>query len=179
MNIGTIRGGDKVNMVADFCEFSLDTRYLPGMRSSEVLAQIKRIVLIGDTGCRMKASENAFQACNDSVKWPFAQVAQSAAALQPDLVIHVGDIHYRESPCPAGNAGCANSPWGYGFDAWQADLFEPAKPLLAAAPWVFVRGNHESCSRAGQGCSRVQQWMGSNSEAYHLRWNGLSFRLHP
>ncbi len=44
MNIGTIRGGDKVNMVADFCEFSLDTRYLPGMKSSEVLAQIKAIV---------------------------------------------------------------------------------------------------------------------------------------
>jgi len=44
MNIGTIRGGDKVNMVADFCEFSLDTRYLPGMKSAEVLAQIKSIV---------------------------------------------------------------------------------------------------------------------------------------
>ena len=129
-------------------------------------AQIKRIVLIGDTGCRMKASENAFQACNDSVKWPFAQVAQSAAALQPDLVIHVGDIHYRESPCPAGNAGCANSPWGYGFDAWQADLFVPAKPLLAAAPWVFVRGNHESCSRAGQGWFRfidAQRWQEERS----------------
>ena len=117
-------------------------------------AEIKRIVLIGDTGCRMKASENAFQPCSDPVKWPFAQVAKSAAALQPDLVIHVGDIHYRESPCPAGHAGCANSSWGYGFDAWQADLFEPAKPLLAAAPWVFVRGNHESCYRAGQGWFR-------------------------
>lgn len=44
MNIGTIRGGDKVNMVADFCEFSLDTRFLPGMKSSDVLAQIKAIV---------------------------------------------------------------------------------------------------------------------------------------
>lgn len=44
MNIGTIRGGDKVNMVADFCEFSLDTRFLPGMKSSDVLAKIKSIV---------------------------------------------------------------------------------------------------------------------------------------
>ena len=129
-------------------------------------AQIKRIVLIGDTGCRMKASENAFQPCNDPVKWPFAQVAQSAAALRPDLVIHVGDIHYRESPCPPGNAGCANSRWGYGFDAWLADLFEPAKSLLAAAPWVFVRGNHESCYRAGQGWFRfidAQTWQEARS----------------
>lgn len=44
MNIGTVRGGDKVNMVADFCEFSLDTRYVPGMKSTEVLAQIKAII---------------------------------------------------------------------------------------------------------------------------------------
>ncbi len=122
---------------------------------------IQRIVIIADTGCRMKASENAFQPCNDAVKWPFAKVAQSAAALKPDLVIHIGDVHYRENPCPQGNAGCADSLWGYGFDAWQADFFNPARPLLAAAPWVFVRGNHESCFRAGQGWFRfldAQAW---------------------
>jgi hypothetical protein len=117
-------------------------------------ADIKRIVIVADTGCRMKASDNAFQACNDGKEWPWAQVAQSAAATKPDLVIHIGDIHYRESPCPADNAGCAGSPWGYGYDTWQADLFHPAKALLEAAPWVFVRGNHESCFRAGQGWFR-------------------------
>jgi hypothetical protein len=117
-------------------------------------AEIRRIVIIADSGCRMKASENAFQACNDAKQWPFAQLAQSAAAQQPDLVIHIGDIHYRESPCPAGNTGCANSPWGYGYDAWAADLFKPAQVLLQAAPWIFVRGNHESCQRAGQGWFR-------------------------
>jgi hypothetical protein len=127
---------------------------------------INRIVIIADTGCRMKASENAFQPCNDPVKWPVAQVASSAAALKPDLVIHIGDIPYRESPCPEGNAGCANAAWGYGFDAWQADFFKPAQPLLAAAPWVFVRGNHEACSRAGQGWFRfidAQPWTLSRS----------------
>ena len=51
----------------------------------------------------------------------------------------------------AGHPGCAGSPWGYGFDAWQADFFSPARQLLAAAPWIVVRGNHESCNRAGQG----------------------------
>ena len=123
--------------------------------------KIQRIVIIADTGCRMKASENAFQPCNDPVKWPFAKVAQSAAALKPDLVLHIGDIHYRESPCPQGNTGCADSLWGYGYDAWHADFFKPAGPLLAAAPWVFVRGNHESCFRAGQGWFRffdTQVW---------------------
>ena len=115
----------------------------------------KRIVIIGDTGCRIKRSERAFQACNDPVSWPFAQIAAAAAAMKPDLVIHVGDYHYRENACPAGNAGCAGSPWGYGWDAWDADFFTPAQPLLAAAPWVVVRGNHESCNRAGQGWWRL------------------------
>ena len=129
-------------------------------------AEIKRIVIIADTGCRMKASENAFQPCNDAQLWPFAQIAQSAAAKKPDLVIHIGDIHYRESPCPEANPACANSPWGYGYDAWQADLFNPARPLLEAAPWVFVRGNHEACFRAGQGWFRFvdsQPWTEARS----------------
>lgn len=117
-------------------------------------AELRRIVVIGDTGCRLKASAHDFQACNDGFRWPFARVLARALALEPDLVVHVGDYHYRESPCPAGMAGCANSPWGYGDDTWQADFFAPAQTLLAAAPWVFVRGNHEACARAGQGWLR-------------------------
>ena len=74
-----------------------------------------------------------------------------AAATRPDLVIHVGDYHYRENACPANRPGCFGSPWGYGWDAWRADFFHPARALLAAAPWIVMRGNHESCNRAGQG----------------------------
>ncbi|HRZ13949.1 MAG TPA: M20 family metallopeptidase [Candidatus Omnitrophota bacterium] len=44
MNIGTIRGGDKVNVVAGWCEFELDVRFLPGMSHQKVLRDIKRIV---------------------------------------------------------------------------------------------------------------------------------------
>jgi len=114
-------------------------------------ASPQRIVVVGDTGCRIKTADQIFQACNDTAQWPFAAVAGAAADAGPDLVIHVGDYHYRENECPAGNAGCAGSPWGYGWDTWEADLFAPAARLLAAAPWIVVRGNHESCRRAGQG----------------------------
>ena len=109
----------------------------------------RRIVVIGDTGCRLKGKEA--QDCNDPARYPFARVAARAAAFEPDLVIHVGDYHYREDPCPANQPGCAGSPYGYGYDAWAADFFTPARKLFAAAPWVLARGNHENCTRAGQG----------------------------
>jgi 3',5'-cyclic AMP phosphodiesterase CpdA len=69
--------------------------------------------------------------------------------------MHIGDYHYRENACPSDIAGCKDSPWGYGWDTWEADLFKPAAPLLAAAPWIVVRGNHEECARAGQGWFRL------------------------
>ena len=111
--------------------------------------------MLGDTGCKIKLSDGAFQRCNDHAAWPLAAVADAAASVAPDLVIHVGDYLYRENACPAGNAGCAGSPWGYGWDAWEADLFAPAAKLMAVAPWIVVRGNHESCARAGQGWWRL------------------------
>jgi calcineurin-like phosphoesterase family protein len=126
---------------------TLDGRALPLPRPNP-----QRILVFGDTGCRL--DPRAAQDCNDPVEWPFTKITAAAANARPDLVIHVGDYHYREAPCPGERAGCARSPWGYGFDAWDADFFAPAAPLLAAAPWVMVRGNHEDCARAGEGWMR-------------------------
>ncbi len=116
-------------------------------------ARPMRIVVIGDTGCRLKG--NVAQHCNDPSGWPFATVSRLAAATRPDLVIHVGDYYYREAPCPPGDAACAGSPYGDRWATWKAEVFDPAAPLLAAAPWVFVRGNHEVCKRGGAGWFRL------------------------
>src|SRR5579875_314409 len=115
--------------------------------------EVRRIVVFGDSGCRLKGP--LVQACNDPKAWPFAEVARRAAARHPDLIIHVGDYYYRESPCPVGDVRCAGSPSGDDWAAWRADFFDPAAPLLVAAPWVFVRGNHESCARGGVGWFRL------------------------
>ena len=120
-----------------------------GLPAPVLASSVQRIVVIGDTGCRLAGS--FVQDCNDPAAWPFATVARLAAAKRPDLVIHVGDYHYRETPCPAGRAGCVGSPYGDNWAVWQHDFFTPAAPLLAAAPWVMVRGNHELCSRGGHG----------------------------
>ncbi len=114
--------------------------------------RLRRIVVIGDTGCRLKGP--LIQDCNDPRRWPFASVAAQAAAKRPDLVIHVGDYYYRESPCPKGAQGCAGSPHGDAWPSWQADFFAPVQPLLGAAPWIYVRGNHEQCGRGANGWFR-------------------------
>ena len=88
------------------------------------------------------------------------------AQFQPDLVVHVGDYFYRDTTCKPGlnnfgagqnNSDC-NTPtspayvaWGDVFDSWNSDLFFPGQTLLATAPWVMVRGNHESCGRGAKG----------------------------
>lgn len=134
-------------------------------------ATTERIAVIGDTGCRIEDG-HVSQACNDPSAWPFAglahavaevvawltgepahgdfkNLARSIAALDPDLIVHVGDYLYRESPCPEGDPGCADSPYGYNWETIEADFFAPAEPLFRTAPIALTRGNHESCNRAG------------------------------
>ncbi|MGI9642325.1 MAG: metallophosphoesterase family protein [Acidimicrobiia bacterium] len=112
------------------------------------------IVIVGDTGCRLSDKHGQYQACGDPESWPFATVAESVAAVEPDLIVHLGDYVYRESPCPDGNEGCAGSPSGQNLETWATDYFEPSAPMRAAAPLVHIRGNHEDCSRGGEGWFR-------------------------
>lgn len=107
-----------------------------------------RIAVVGDTGCRIK--DKQIQDCNHG--WPFERVANDAAAARPQLVIHVGDYLYREDACPPDEQNkCGGSPHGDNWEAWNADFFQPAAKLLAAAPWALSRGNHEDCQRSWHG----------------------------
>lgn len=117
---------------------------------------INNIVVIGDTGCKgdvtgtgkkvepleepeddddaeeaaaARGSKKPQQDCTPT-GWPFKAVSKSAAATAPDLVIHVGDYVYVK---------------GDTWENWNDQFFTPAKKLLSAAPWIFVRGNHEIC----------------------------------
>ena len=116
-----------------------------GRISIHVPAALNNIAVVGDTGCRVK--KESIQACDDPEQWPFGAVAGQIARSKPDLIIHVGDYLYRESPCPEGASGC-RGPSGDNWLAWQADFFQPAAPALSAAPWIFARGNHESKRRS-------------------------------
>ena len=44
INVGTICGGDKVNVVSDWCEFGLDFRFLPGMSEKKLLDCLRETI---------------------------------------------------------------------------------------------------------------------------------------
>lgn len=136
------------------CEFEIPPKTKSASVNGHALNLPKpnptRVIALGDTGCRIKGAQ--IQACNNDKLWPFRQIAASAAAEKPELVIHVGDYLYRESQCPGGSAElCGGSPAGDNWDAWNADFFTPGAQLLAAAPLAFSRGNHEDCGRSWRG----------------------------
>jgi len=136
------------------CELSIPAKAKSAAAGGQKLAlpkpDPKKIVVIGDTGCRIIAI--FAQDCNDSSKWTLPKVAASAAHTKPDLVVHVGDYLYREVACPPDStAKCGGTPSGDNWETWKADFFAPAARLLAAAPWAVSRGNHESCGRSWRG----------------------------
>jgi hypothetical protein len=118
---------------------------------------VDRLALLGDSGCRIASWQ--VQDCASPDAWPLARVAQSVAREHPDALLFNGDFFYREAACPASaQALCGSSPpplaampftdSAYG---WVADVLMPMAPMLAAAPLVVTRGNHEACYRGGNG----------------------------
>ena len=156
-------------------------------------ASVNRVVVVGDTGCRVKGPTAFVQAadgttsggdrlqdCSSEAAWPYAKLSRVAASFNPDLIVHNGDMHYREG-FPEGVekafGGSVNAVSGgrqqdnaaikakfaaagisdsinYGWRAWEEDFFKAAGPLLGVAPWAMTRGNHELCDRAAQGWFR-------------------------
>ncbi|MCF6433915.1 metallophosphoesterase [Pseudoalteromonas sp. MMG022] len=139
------------------------------LRLAETTLAPKHIQVFGDTGCKEKV-------CDNTPAEPFKTLADLASQSSKDLILHMGDFNYRGTSgsisadtyaYDAGDGGyggptCGlettyysqnanNSPRPDSWNSWQVDFFEPASKLMTTAPWVFARGNHELCSRAGVG----------------------------
>jgi predicted phosphodiesterase len=180
--VASRRGASDPNFPIEVCEARAPATTarlaVGGVPVPTLPAMARRIAVFGDTGCRLEG--RAIQDCGNPTAWPFALIAARAAAKRPDLVIHLGDYYYRESACPAGRAGCAGSPHGDNWPTWKAELFDPAAPLLAAAPLVMVRGNHELCRRGGRGWFRLLDPFPAradcpdHTEPYRLSVGGLA-----
>jgi hypothetical protein len=136
-----------------------------------------RVLVYGDTGCENNVCTGSDPLPPAS---PFDDLATRGLTENADLLLHMGDYNYRGTanlpdtfpsvydagdhaeddvacayyaPYHSQNASGSESgnnqhdKWGN----WNADFFLPARDLLPTAPWVFARGNHELCSRAGPG----------------------------
>lgn len=112
--------------------------------------KINKIAFIGDTGCRINMLHQ--QECNSLESWPLKKNLDSIALHKPDLIIHVGDYHYRRTKCRSIQK--CGSVYGYNAQTWYTDWFEPAKDISQQSPFLFVRGNHEDCNRAHEGWFR-------------------------
>ncbi len=88
-NIGVIKGGDKVNMVADFCEFALDLRYVPGMDPQAVLRRLRTTV---------RAVTPKFKIVIDDLQLPYAITPSHPAV---ELYLKTA----RKMKCPAAVKG--------------------------------------------------------------------------
>ena len=151
----------------------------------------RRVLLMGDSGCRGEAKLKPQPCTGDGFTkvWPFGLIAEDEKRSDVDLIVHVGDYNYRNTPrsmtLPPRATGYARpqtvkvydtgdlddeddvpedpigpaywsqnmqgSPIPDVWSAWREDFFVPATRLMKTAPWLFVRGNHELCSRAGPG----------------------------
>lgn len=141
----TLRAAPSDSFPVLVCQQRLDGTpvQLPGMPRPAAAppTRVRRVVGIGDTGCRASEQTCAYPS------WPFAAVANQARQAGGDVTVHVGDYIYRETVRDCGGT----TPCGDNWAAWRADWFAPVGELLASAPWVFARGNHEDCTRGGTG----------------------------
>ncbi|MBF0427374.1 MAG: metallophosphoesterase [Magnetococcales bacterium] len=106
-----------------------------------------KALILGDTGCRGTKA----QTCASDWPFPTAIAQQMSDFLKkqdkPSVIIHVGDFKYRGKTDDTGKS--------LKWDNWKADLFTPmfggkdGPNLLAMAPWVVTRGNHELCKTMG------------------------------
>ena len=123
---------------------------------------LKSIAAFGDTGCRLKSAKDSGEGgrpptmmrrgansrtatiplCGHSRRWPRASRTPSPTSSSTSATISIA-----RAPARPGDAGCARSPYGDDWPTWKADFSRPRQPaLLAPAPWIVVRGNHESAA---------------------------------
>jgi hypothetical protein len=147
----------------------------------QVPTQVTRVAVFGDTGCKPKdqndckknkewpfgemadaaaGSDPAPQLILHVGDYNYRgtpgkiQIEQDDGKSKKVRVYDAGDNTPRvtctlDGPYYGQNSQGSDTPDSW--KAWKKDFFEPASKLLSAAPWVFARGNHELCSRAGPG----------------------------
>ena len=129
---------------------------LGGVRIPTVQAP-QAILVIGDTGCGAYAAtkdDRGYQDCADNNKWVFPKLIKNAMKLEPDLIIHTGDLHYRATQCKNGLAKCGEDKDGLGYGSWKMEFLDSMAEALKTTPIMFAKGNHENYPHGWEGWNK-------------------------
>lgn len=118
VNIGTIKGGVKVNMIPDHCEFELDIRLPVGLLAEQVLDVINEIIAdekYANASIELKKQEAASNPASFStIDHPAIDLikknAEDVGGLRPAMIPSMGATdckHYRYAGVPAYVYGCS------------------------------------------------------------------------
>jgi hypothetical protein len=172
---------DSVNFPITVCEslypFSKQLS-VAGQSLPMLNKEVNKVTVFGDTGC--KSSHQDCSLTSSNWPFPSFVQAASKSEVAADVILHMGDYNYSGTPgninitgipsqvsvYDAGDnttQGMCQIPGAYygqnsvgsqfpdSWPHWQTNFFAAAAPLFSKSPWVFARGNHELCSRAGPG----------------------------
>jgi acetylornithine deacetylase/succinyl-diaminopimelate desuccinylase family protein len=136
VNIGTIRGGDKVNMVADWCVFETDLRFLPGMDGQDILRRVRRS--FDRTGARYRLEvQDLQQPYEIDGRHPLVAALRAAArGIAPRSEVKGSEgatviTFFKKKGIPAVATGYGASGCAHGTDEYAriGDLYRGAKVL--------------------------------------------------
>ncbi|KAJ9141809.1 putative Acetylornithine deacetylase [Pleurostoma richardsiae] len=149
VNIGTIQGGVKVNMIPDHCVFELDIRLPIGLTAEGVLSVIRSFFpRYTEATIEISVQEAASNPSSfSSISHPMIECLTTNAervvpSLRPELIPSMGATdckHYRYAGIPAYVYGC--SPYSMAMvneSASVAEFLEVTK-VQAAATWDFLQ----------------------------------------
>ena len=145
------------NFPMKICQAEIDNNQNHNIKFKDLdvstkISSINKIDIIGDTGCI--TDKHIEQKCNVLSEYPFSEIAKNIASSDSDLIVHVGDYFYSKSKCMKLKE-CFGRSYGDKLNTWKVDFLNDAEIFLKKTPVLFTRGNHEKCSRGGDGWSVI------------------------
>ncbi|KAJ5761626.1 hypothetical protein N7533_003665 [Penicillium manginii] len=147
VNIGTIKGGVKVNMIPDHCSFELDIRLPVGLVASEVMTVLESAALkYPDAKMEFKKQEAASNPASFSpIDHPIIAIikenAENAGALHAVAIPSMGATdckHYRYADIPAYVYGCSPLSMASVNESASLDEFFHVTKVHASTVWDYL-----------------------------------------
>jgi succinyl-diaminopimelate desuccinylase len=123
INIGTIRGGSKVNMVPDYCEIEIDRRTLPGETNEEIAAEFESAL----DALREHSPELRVRVIIDD----FAEASQTPEGTSLVALLDEARTAFGIDGSEVGYAGATDARFLINQGKIPSIVFGPGDPLLA------------------------------------------------